>query len=402
MRMQQVIHDIAYRAEVMATAKVVRDRGIREAIINHYGKEYADQLEPWLQKTARGSTIDEANQKGIDSILRKARLNLVAYALPWNYVVTFTPDVGSINPKVIANYYSDKAGNDAIANKWSKEIPHAMYNMDRDFREAMQRAVGEGRLDEYKTKVARWGYGPVSWASKQFRTATFIEKFNEALADGKVEADAAAIADTYVRERHGAVALHDMPSVMTTGEKGRLLTMFYGYFNTMYNLQRTIPAHLRRGETGKAFEAAWGSIIVGAFFGATIANQAKEDDSWLKRGAKAIPLQLMGTIPFVRELATLAIEGIPPRTPTGTVMQQGLGAVNDAYHIYQKKPVDSGVKHMAAVAGLIAGIPGTLQAGRTGQFLWDVNRGKQQPRNIYEWVHGIITGEARLKKKGER
>lgn len=402
MRMQQVIHDIAYRDAVMTTAKIVRDKEIRGAIINHYGKEYADQLEPWLQKTARGSTIDEANQKGIDSILRQARLNLVGYALPWNYVVTLTPDVGSINPLAMKRYYADKAGNDAIANRLSKEIPHAMYNMDRDFKEAMQRAVGDGRLDEYKTKIARWGYGPVSWASKQFRTVTFIEKFNEAQAEGKGEVEAAAIADTYVRERHGAVAIHDLPSVMTTGEKGRLLTMFYGYFNTQYNWTRTIPAHIRRGDYQDAFKAAWGSVIVGAFFGATVANTAREEDSWAKRGAKAIPLQLLGMVPVAREFATLAIEGIPPRTPIGSVLQSVVGAAGDVKRFIEKKPIDSGVKHIAAIAGLLGGVPGTLQAGRTGQFLWDVNRGKQRPRDLMEWARGIMTGEARLKHKGER
>jgi hypothetical protein len=402
MRMQQVIHDIAYRDAVMATAKVVRDKSIKGAIINHYGKEYADQLEPWLQKTARGSTIDEANQKGIDSILRQARLNLVGYALPWNYVVTLTPDVGSINPMAMKRYYADKAGNDALANRLSKEIPHAMYNMDRDFKEAMQRAVGEGKLDEYKVKVARWGYGPVSWASKQFRTVTFIEKFNEAQAEGKGEVEAAAIADTYVRERHGAVALHDLPSVMTTGERGRLLTMFYGYFNTQYNWARTIPADIRRGDYADALKTAWGSIIVGSFFGATVANQAREEDSWAKRGAKAVPLQLLGMVPFAREFATLAIEKIPPRTPFGSVIQAVVGAGGDLVHLYEKQPIDSGVKHVAALAGLLGGVPGTLQAGRTGQFLWDVNRGKQRPRDLMEWARGIMTGEARLKHKGER
>lgn len=402
MRMQQVIHDIAYRDAVMATAKVVRDKSIKGAIINHYGKEYADQLEPWLQKTARGSTIDEANQKGIDSILRQARLNLVGYALPWNYVVTLTPDVGSINPMAMKRYYADKANNEALANRLSKEIPHAMYNMDRDFKEAMQRAVGEGKLDEYKVKVARWGYGPVSWASKQFRTVTFIEKFNEAQAEGKSEVEAAAIADTYVRERHGAVALHDLPSVMSTGEKGRLLTMFYGYFNTQYNWTRTIPGHIRRGDYQEALKVAWGSIIVGSFFGATIANQAHEEDTWVKRGIKSVPLQLLGMVPFAREFATLAIEGIPPRTPVGSVLQSVVGAAGDVKRYIENKPIDSGVKHVAALAGLLGGVPGTLQGGRTGQFLWDVNRGKQRPRDLMEWSRGIMTGEARLKHKGER
>jgi hypothetical protein len=415
MRMQQVIHDIAYRDSIMSSAKIIRDRQIKGAIINHYGKEYADQLEPWLKKTARGSTFDEVNQKGIDSVLRQARLNLINYALPYNYVVTLTPDVGTMNPVTMMRYMRDKKGNDAIANEWSHEIPHAMYNMDRDFKEAMQKAVGEGRLDQAKAKAARWGYGPVSYASKIFRTATFIDKFNEARSKGMSEVDAGAMADTYVRERHGAVALHDLPSVMTSGEKGRMLTMFYGYFNTQYNWARTIPGHVRRGaaEGGmseaagrahyqQAVNAAWGSIIVGSVFGGLVANSAKEDDGWVKRFGKAIPLQLFGMVPFAREASTMVFEGIAPRTPVGSALQAVTGAGNDIVRAYQHKPIKSGVKHIAATAGMVFGVPGTLQAGRTGQFLWDTYTGEQRPRDIYEWAHGLMTGEARLKRAGQR
>jgi len=136
--------------------------------------------------------------------------------------------------------------------------------------------------------------------------------------------------------------------------------------------------------------------------GAFIANPAKEEDSYLKRVLKAAPLHLLGQIPFLREGATLATEGIPPSTPHGSAMKAASAVYSDAKNYISGKPVKSGVKHMAAAAGMAFGIPGTLQAGRTGQGLYDLAQGRQHPRTFMEYVRLLGTGEARLKRQGER
>lgn len=402
-RMQQVIHDIAYREAVMSTKKIIGDRDIRNAIRNHYGAEYEAQLEPWLKKTARGSSIDEAGQEGIDRILRRTRLGLVAHALPFNYRVLLTPDVGAPTPTTMMQYFNGSwAANRALAMAKSKEIPHAIYNMDRDFREAMQKAVGEGRMDAFRADATRWGYSVVTYVSREFRAATFVSHYKRALAEGRSDAEAAVIADSYVREQHSTASIADLPSVMTGGEKSRLLTMFYGYFNTQYNWARSIPGHTRRGDYWKALEAAYGSVVIGSVFGALVTNQMRQEDTWAKQFAKAVPLQLLGMVPFAREAATMAIEGIPPRSAYGTAIQSGLALANDVKKWAQGKPVESPIKHTAAVVGIYAGIPGTLQMGRTGQGLYDVAMGKQHPRDFTEWARLLATGEAKLKRQGER
>lgn len=401
-RMQQVIHDIAYRDSVMAASKILQDKDIRNAIRNHYGKVYEDQLDPWLRKTARGSTLEERDQSAIDAVLRQTRLNLINYALPLNYVVTATPDVGNFNPVSLSRFWADRAGNAATANRLSKEIPHAIYNMDRDFTEAMNRAVGEGRIDDLKSKTARWGYAIVTKVSQEFRMAEWTAAFNRLREDGKSEADAAAIADTVIRSHFGSAAIHDLPSVMTTGEKGRMLTMFYGYWNTQYNRVRPMADMYRRGEYMDLMATAYANIVIGTAFGAAIANNAHEEDTWWQRTAKAVPLQMLGMIPFARETATLAFDGIPPRNAYGTVIQSGIAVGNDVSRWYHNKPIEAGVKHVAAGAGLIFGVPGTLQLGRTSQGLYDVSRGKQHPRDFMEWIRLVMTGEARLKRRGQR
>jgi hypothetical protein len=409
-RMQQVIHDIAFRDTIMAGKKVISDKEIMNAIRQHYGKEYEKQLGPWLERVAHGASLDETALGWRDWVLRSARMNLTNYALPFNYVVTLTPDIGAPTPSSLkkqvgmwVDYWQNEPGNRALAEKWSKEIPHAIYNMDRDFREAMERAVGKGKITQGKAAVVRWGYGIVSSVSKDFRRATWVSEFYKALEKGHDEAKSAAIADSYVRERHGSAHIADLPPIMAGGEAGRLLTMFYGYWNTQYNWVRTIKGDIQREEYMKALQTAYGTIIIGSIIGATIANQAKEEDSAAKRLAKAVPLQLLGMMPYgVREFGTYLAEGIPPNTPLGSLIKSVGATKNDVVKLFRGEPVDKGIRHTAATVGMVLGIPGTLQAGRTGQGIHDAITGRQKPRDFMEWVRLIGTGEARLKRQGER
>lgn len=401
-RMQQVIHDIAYRSEVMSAAKILRDKDIQKAIRNHYGDMYVKQLESVLEKTARGATINEKDQSAVDRVLRWIRLNLIQYALPFNYTVTGTPDIGNFNLAAMGRYWGDKKANNEIAAQWSKEIPHAIYNMDRDFAEAMQKAVGEGKMDEFKTRTTRWGYKIVQTVSQEFRTSVFIDKFSEGTSKGLPEAEAAAIADAEVRLQFGSTAIHDLPSIMTTGEKGRMMTMFYGFFNGQYNRLRPMRDMMKREEYMDMAATAFGTVVVGSVFGALIANSAREDESWLKRIAKAPLLYGTSLFPFVRETGTMVFEGIPPRTALGSVIQSTVAIGHDARNYLQGKPVEKGIQHTFAAAGLLAGFPGGLQFGRTGQGIYDYSVGKQKPRTFMEWTRLLLTGEMRLKHSGAR
>jgi hypothetical protein len=329
------------------------------------------------------------------------RMNLTNYALPLNYVVMFTPDLGLVAP--IIPFYKDRAGNMEIANKWSKEIPHAIYNIDRDFREASHRLVGEGKIDTYKAQAVRWGFAAVTKASREFRAATFIKYYNEGRAKGLDESHAAAIADTYVREQHASAALHDLPAIMASGEAGRAMTMFYGYWNTQYNWLKTTKGKISRGEYMDAAATVWGSVIVGSIFGAMIANSAKEEDTAVYRALKSVPMQLGGMLPYgVRELVMYSFEDITPRTPLSSALQAGGSALKDLKNWKEGIQVEKGIRHAAGVGGLLLGIPGALQLGRTGQGLYDWALHRQQPRNFLEWQRLILTGEAKLKSAGER
>lgn len=397
-RMQQQIHDISYRRAVMDVAKIIKDPEIRGAIRKHYGPEYEKQLNPWLKDIANHFNMEEEAIGTLNSFMRRMRLNLMGSALGLNLRVIGSPDLGALNPAAIARYKA-YPGADALIMEKSKEIPHTFRNMDRDFREQLENTVNSKGWKGMQADATRATLWPVVLVSQQFRKATFFDEFMKAKAKGMDDGAAGAVADSYVRERHGSGGLPDIPSIMRSNEFMKASTLFYGYFNTMYNWQRQMPTQARMGEYTKMLQTLYGSVLIGSVFGAALFNQQKEGDSWFKIVGKAITLQPLSTVPFVRDAANYFMEGNTARSPFATLLQASGALGTDVKNVWEGKKAKKPIQHFANTIGLYPGVPGMAQMGRTSQWVYDINTGRQPyPKNIVEWTRGIIGGETKLRK----
>lgn len=398
LRMQQMIHDISFRDWVLQAGKVAYDKDIRAAMRKYYGKEYEEQLVPWVKRVANNFNTDEIALSRLSGLMRRLRINMIGHALPFNYKVLLTPDVGAPNPAAITRFYTNYSENAKLAMTKSEEIPYLVYNMDRDFREQLEQTITKKGWGKFQAEATKQGYMPVVKLSQQFRMITFVDQYQKALARGLTDTQAISVADSFVRQRHGSAHIGDLPAIMASNEGMKIFTMFYGYFNTMYNWQREIPGDLRRGEYGKAMTALYGTMVVGSLFGALI-TPGKKDESWFQYIARVVGEQIAGTLPFVRDAVNLAAEGFEARTPISSMFKAWWNTFKDVKRwTVEKKPVEKGVKHATEAVGMTFGVPGTAQAGRTGQFAYDVYQGRQRPRNIMEWLRGIASGESKPKR----
>ena len=50
------------------------------------------------------------------------------------------------------------------------------------------------------------------------------------------------------------------------------------------------------------------------------------------------------------------------------------------------------VKHAVQNAGYVFGLP-TGQVSGSVQFLWDVMHGDQDPKDVADWLHGLVYGK---------
>lgn len=396
--MQQTMHDIAFRDSLMQAGKVFYDKDIRAAIRKHYGSEYEAQMIPWLKRIANSNVADERAIKFYNDWQRRVRTNLIGHALPLNLKVILSPDVGVPNPKQWAAFEANRSANVKFAMEHSNEIRHLVYNMDRDYRAQLEKlSIHPGLMTEAQRKAIEWGFKPMMLVSQEFRMATFIDQHAKARARGLSDHEASVVADSFVRERHGAASVVDLPAVMNSSETMKTLTTFYGFFSTMYNWQRQLPGNVRRGEVGKFGVNALGSIITGATFGALLFNKADKDEGWFKRIAKALLLQPLQTVPIVREAANYFIEGYSPRTPTEGLITALSGVITEGRRVWEGKAPKRPIQAAANIIGLTTGLP-LAQIGRTGQFYWDVSQGKQRPKNIMEYIRGTIHGEAQPRR----
>lgn len=396
-RMQQMIHDISYRRAVMDAGKVIYDREIRQAIRKHYGEEYEAQLSPWLKDIANHFNSDELANSWASATMRRARWNLMGHALGLNLKVILSPSVAKANPMDAMRVYTNYAESSKLAYEKSREIPHTFRNIDRDFRERLEQTISKGGLDKFQADAVRWAFMPTVKVEQQFRIITFVNEYQKGIAKGMSEGEAAANADSLVRERHGSSGLPDLPAIMRGSEALKISTMFYGYFSGMYNWQRQISGNVKRGEWNQGLQNIWGAVAVPAAFGALFFNNSKEGDSWGKMIGKALLLQPLSTLVFAREFANFFIEGNPARSPLATLTATLSSMVTDIKNFEQGKKVQRPIQHAGNVVGLATGLP-MAQVARTSQFAYDVNKGAQRPRNIIEWVRGIVTGQSRLKK----
>lgn len=392
-RMQQMVHDISHREAVINAGKLVYDKGIRAAIRKHYGIEYEKQLHPWLKDIANHFNVDELATAETNSWLRRFRFNLVTHALGLNLRVILSPNPGLFNPRNAADFWLNRKDNVALAEAHSKEIPHVMRSIDRDFREKLEQTMRDKGWSDVQSTAFRWSFYPIVALERELRMVAFSREFKRALQQGMNEADAGARADSLIRERQGTAGSMDLPAIMRSNEAMKMATMFYGFFNTMYNWQRQIPGQVRRAEYADAMKTVYGSILLPSAFTAVLFSPGGKDDSWFKVISKAILTQPLTTVPFLREGVTMFAEGFPPRTPWESLMNAVKSGASDVRRYREGKAIEKPITHTANIIGLTAGLP-LGQIGRSAQFGYDVATNKQKPKNILQWMRGIITGEA--------
>lgn len=434
LRMQQVMHDISYRESIMDVAGLLSDKNLRQTIKERAGSHHLAQLDFWLKKQANHLNYDEIALKGWEDMFQRARGRLVSYALPLNLNVILSPSVAAPNLTTL-KLWTETTWNYGpmrdLAMEHSQVIPHTEYNLDRDFREHVEALARRGNWEKVRTDMTKRAYKPQIFLEQRLRTVTFYQEFNRSMAENpagmqqvreraydvalaqrktEIEANeagaraaekyAATVADSKVRTRHGSATITDLPSIMSGNEGYKFFTTFYGYFNTLYNWSREIPGQVKQRNLADAGAAAWGAIIIPAAIGALMFNKSKEDEPWWKTIVKAMSLGLMQGIPVAREVGNYMWEGFKPSTPIASIIAGGVDLGKDAVKWVQGKKIEGGsvIKHAATVAGAGLGIPGMLQAGKTGSFMYDYATGKQRPKDYWEWWRGIRTGEARLKK----
>lgn len=417
-----VLKDLSHREAVKQAYQLISDNGLRKAFTEAFGKEYTDQLLPWLKTIVNDS--NGASIKGLgllDSGMRGIRRNTVAAAMGFRVstaLVQYTGitrslhEVGTLNfAKAYSEFISSPKKSFDWINEVSGEMRNRAQNLDRDFREAHNRAVA-GDIHGLRSNAAELAFYGLHLTDIAISYPTWLGKFRQALGQGKDQATAIKEADQAVRLTQPTAAPKDLPAIMRNNETAKLITMFYGHFNLLYqNLRDTghFISDSKNHASDRAMRAAKTalvSLILPALGEGLFRNPPGEDENY----AEWLLLKSLhfgsASVPLIRELGKGIVDSLEGKkvdmkfSPMLETLAKGGKAIQDTH----KAAIGEGDTTRAIMsdldaAGYITGVPGTGQAMTTARYIQGRMSGKIPEEGFLDTIHHAAVGYPQGGKK---
>ena len=240
------VHDLAFRRAIVEISKLLRNPAIVSVIKRRIGNEGFDQLEPWLRDIARARP-DPQNQSYLDGLFRWARhgITVMQMGLKITTMVVqplgYTQTINFLGRKYAAIGFSEFFLNPTripekinfVYDK-SEFMRNRVHTFDRDIRDA---SSGMSMKNSYQRAVRRFAMSAIGYIQLMVDMPTWLGAYRKGLSEtGGNEIEAIERADQAVRITQASGAIQDLALVQRGSEAYQLFTIFYSFFNTLYQL----------------------------------------------------------------------------------------------------------------------------------------------------------------------
>jgi hypothetical protein len=430
--LDQVTHDLAWREPIADMNKILSDERLHDEIDQTYGREYRKQLRPWLQAMANDKVFNTTGDSAWENFLRKARSNATMVGIGFRLSTmaihgtsALSSSIGEIGTKWFTKGVLQFSGWDRIQEARdfiydrSPEMQHRLETVDRNVQEVIdsinrqEAGLSPGNaLTKTYNATRRFSMYGVSMLDMASAMPTWMGAYLKGMAkegEGGLnlsEADAVEYANRSVRNAHGGGGTKDLSALQRDKGIMSLTTMFYSFWNHMYNRERDLGKAWQTQFAGKSgtnnlprlLARSWWYFVVPQLAHALLKPSPQQEDGTLegfvKKTAEEIGLGFVSGVPVFRDMANAYVNG---RDYTISPLEQGfksiVQAAEDATHLVKGEPAKKNAYPNAAQAiGYTFGIP-TAQPAQTAKFLWDVVSGDADPQSIADWYQGIMTGK---------
>ena len=248
-----VIHDVTHREAVRDVYKLLSDPQLKAALDSTMGREIRAEMNKWLQRIASDRGVPAADT-AFQNAVSRLRTNMTLYAMGFRVSTALTQFAGFSNsmefvkPHHLAAAVVESARHPfetwQLVQDKSGEMRDRTKNLDRDVKASLKRLEGkEGIL----ARVQEVSFYMIAMADRAVSVPTWLGAYNQHLrAYPTDEAGAVRAGDRAVRLSQGAGSAKDLPSIL--GNRSgvqQILTMFYSYFNLLYNRERTLGRDIR-------------------------------------------------------------------------------------------------------------------------------------------------------------
>lgn len=405
----QVIYDLELSEPVANSWRILQDSRVRTAFMDAGKQADFDALEIWLQDVGNGEL------RSADLVNRGSRLlksNFTAAKLAFNLSTVALQITGVSQSMVIVGKKNMAVG---ISQAAKNPIAAAAEVAGRSaFMKTRQTTFNKDIYDFYSDPktgpvASRWGdikkeiIGPMSfWLMTKVQwhlvdVPTWLAGYRQGLQKfGNDEAKAVAHADDIVKRAQASGLFSDRSAI----ERGslnrtsrqndvvRLFTALGSYMFAKFNVayERSAVASRTIKQEGVSMASAQEALswtldmaflftleaLVGAAIKGKLPNDDDdEDDTWTKFLAKETALSVMGTVPFIRDVAS-PLQGFDGGGAYGAITKEVATPVTQAL---QGEVDKAFVKSVINATGLATGLPAT-QINRAVDGLWRRSEGE--------------------------
>jgi hypothetical protein len=310
-----VIHDLSWHEWLIDANRLMRSDKFDNAVRTRYGPEYIRQLKDWIKDVAAGES--QVTTEG-ERMLSWMRQNVSAAGLGFNLVSAAMQVTGFTNSFVrVGTAWVGRGIAATISN------PKRAYAMVADKSEFMRnRSRTQFReLNELRNMVQDQSRADRTWRTGVYflmmrmqqvvDVPTWIGAYEKALAEGREDADAAALADQAVIDSQGGGQLKDLSKIERGGPGLKLFTVFYSFMNTVYNQSKVLTMTERnKGKLAAKLIMLWVvPVVLNRMLKDALTPGDDDDDYWRKLPQRLAEDQLsyfMGSMVGVREFSEIA------------------------------------------------------------------------------------------------
>ncbi len=442
-RLNQVLHAVAFKEFVNNTNKIFRDREFRAGVRDFYGHEYLEEMDTWLRDVAGNASVDSKMAGEVTKLSNYFRQNVMSTYIAFNPstiqkhgLSAWAMSAKEVGLTGFAKITAEVAGDSfyhAVADLFSKDpyLGNTLWQFiknnseeiarrDRNWQETLmgQEDILYGR-STLRNRVAQWGSKGVALSDMVSAAPLWLARYREAFDELGEHGPAVEEANRVVRRAHGSTAITNQPRfVRRAGPLGSWMTTLYGFFGTV--MQRRVElAHdlndtWKLGMEGEIKAAAKNvpgiasSVFTYVIWPAVVEEIVSSEFTDDKRGlGTKIASGLLGgiasTFLFLRDITYGLLHN---KTP-GVGLAQGpldditklMRDVEKKKGMFSKEAGGKTVQDMITVFGDFTGLtPKAL--GSAARFGLDLARGQQKPKSFPEWYRGIVRGD--IKKHTEK
>lgn len=446
-KLNQILHDVAFREFITNSAKITRDKEFRASVSRHYGPEYVEEINQWIERVAgNGSYNSEAMSRAVRAS-NFFRQNVITTHIAFNLgtiekhaATAAVMSAKELGPntlkgalrlgKLTAEVAMDSlyhatmdlfGKSQTLGDSLSKFIDNTSEEIQRRERHYQDTVtdVHDALSDKssIRQKVAYWGAKGVAISDKLSAKPLWLGKYREVMEDTGDHGQAVAQANFSVRRAHGSTAITALPRIAAGG--GVLepwMTSLYGFMGA--NMQRRIEiAHdmsdafklAKGGELrsalgkvpGIADSIAANVVWVGAIEEAVSGQFTEDKKSFGMHALGFVSTTLAQTIIGIRDLSYGLTHGREPQVGlTSGFFQEIANVFHDLQkpHPLSKQNAGKFVEDTITTFGDLTGV-GPKPIARAVRYGLDVENNQQRPKTGGDIFRGVISGQQRLRKE---